>query len=55
MPITKVEEDPGKKLTMHFETAQAGEIPVELAKVDDDHVKGSLMSTFSATALRVKQ
>ncbi len=54
MPITKVEEEPGKKLTLYFETAQAGEIPIELTKVDDDHLKGSLMSMFDATALRVK-
>ena len=51
--ITKVEE--GKdKLTIYIDTAQAGEIPIELAKVDDDHLKGSLMNMFETTAKRVK-
>lgn len=52
-PITKVEEE-ANKLTIYFDTAQAGEIPVELTKVDDDHLKGSLMNMFDATALRLK-
>ena len=26
MPITKIEEDPGKKMTIYFDTAQAGEM-----------------------------
>lgn len=55
MPITKIEEDPGKKITIYFDTAQAGEIGVELAKVDDDHLKGQLMNMFDSTALRVKK
>lgn len=51
--ITKIEE--GKdKLTIYIDTAQAGEIPIELAKVDDDHLKGSLMNMFETTAVRVK-
>ncbi|MVM36629.1 hypothetical protein GO730_01355 [Spirosoma sp. HMF3257] len=54
MPITKIEEDPGKKLTIYFNTAQAGEIPVELTKVDDDHLKGMLMSMLESTAVRLK-
>lgn len=52
-PITKVVEE-GTKLTIYFDTPQAGEIPVELNKVDDDHLKGSLMNMFDSTALRVK-
>jgi hypothetical protein len=52
-PITKILEE-GTKLTIYFDTAQAGEIPVELNKVDDDHLKGSLMNMFESTALRVK-
>jgi hypothetical protein len=52
-PITKIEEEAGK-LTIHFDTAQAGVIAMELTKVDDDHLKGSLMSMFETTALRVK-
>lgn len=53
MPITKVEEGTDK-LTIYFDTAQAGEIGVELAKVDDDHLKGQLMGMFDSTAVRVK-
>lgn len=52
--ITKIEEEPGKKITIYFDTAQAGEIGVELAKVDDDHLKGQLMNMFDSTAVRVK-
>lgn len=52
-PITKVEEE-GGKLTIHFDTTQAGEIAMELTKLDDDHLKGSLMNMFETTALRVK-
>ncbi len=54
MPITKIEEDAGKQITIHFDTAQAGEIGIELTKVDDDHLKGQLMSMFESTAVRVK-
>ncbi|GAB4023339.1 hypothetical protein [Spirosoma koreense] len=54
MPITKIEEEKDK-LTIYFNTDQAGEIPIELTKVDDDHLKGSLMNMFESTALRVKQ
>ena len=54
MPITKIDEDAGNKITIHFDTAQAGEIGIELAKVDDDHLKGQLMSMFESTAVRVK-
>lgn len=54
-PITKVEEVPGKTITIYFDTAQAGEIGVELTKVDDDHLKGQLMNMFDSTAVRVKK
>lgn len=53
-PITKIEEEAGK-LTIYFNTDQAGEIPIELTKVDDDHLKGSLMNMFDSTALRIKK
>lgn len=53
-PITKTEEEPGK-LTIYFNTDQAGEIGIQLSKVDDDHLKGSLMSMFEASAQRLKQ
>ncbi|ADB36420.1 hypothetical protein [Spirosoma linguale] len=52
-PITKVEEG-ASKITIYIDTAQAGEIPIELNKVDDDHLKGQLMSMFDTTALRIK-
>ncbi|GAB4042345.1 hypothetical protein [Spirosoma foliorum] len=52
-PITKTIEEKDK-LTIYFDTAQAGEIPVELAKVDDDHLKGSLMNMFESVGVRVK-
>lgn len=54
MKITKVEEDKDK-ITIYFDTAQAGEIGVELTKVDDDHLKGQLMSMFDSTAVRIKK
>jgi len=53
-PITRTEEEPDK-LTIYFNTDQAGEIGIQLSKVDDDHLKGSLMSMFDASALRLKQ
>ncbi|UFH51934.1 hypothetical protein [Spirosoma sp. KNUC1025] len=52
-PITKIEEA-ADKLSIFFDTAQAGVISIELAKVDDEHLKGSLMNMFESTALRVK-
>lgn len=52
-PITKVEEGTDK-MTIYIDTAQAGEIPIELNKVDNDHLKGQLMNMFDTTALRVK-
>ncbi|CAN5609729.1 hypothetical protein BH09BAC4_BH09BAC4_25360 [soil metagenome] len=53
-PITKIEEDAGKKLTIRFNTEQAGEIDLALEKVDDDNLKGMLMSMLESTAVRVK-
>lgn len=52
-PITKVEESVDK-LVIYFDSSQAGELSIELKKVDDDNLKGSLM-TFDATAKRVKE
>ncbi|SFF20761.1 hypothetical protein [Spirosoma endophyticum] len=54
-PISKIEEEPGKKLTLYMDTTQAGEVPIELAKTDDDHLKGQLMNMFDATAVRIKK
>ena len=52
-PITKIEES-AKKLVIYFESSQAGEISIDLDKVDDNNLKGSLMS-FEATAKRIKE
>ncbi|MFN8355111.1 MAG: hypothetical protein U0Y10_11725 [Spirosomataceae bacterium] len=52
-PITKVEES-DKKLVIYFESSQGGEISIDLDKVDNDELKGSLMS-FDATAKRMKE
>jgi hypothetical protein len=54
VPITKVEEE-GTKMTIHFDSSQAGDIPIELAKVDDDHLKGMLYNMFESTAVRGKK
>ena len=51
-PLIRVEEK-GDKLLMSFESSQGGEVPIELTKVDDDTLKGTL-STFDATAKRLK-
>ena len=52
-PLTKVEEEK-EKITLYFDSDQAGEIPIELTKVDNDHLKGQLMNMFDATAQRGK-
>lgn len=51
-PLLRVEEK-GDKLVMYFESSQGGEIPIDLTKVDNDTLKGTL-STFDATAKRLK-
>ncbi len=51
-PITKVDESTSK-LVIYFESSQAGEISIDLTKVDDDHLKGSLTS-YDAKAKRLK-
>ncbi|WP_460941574.1 hypothetical protein [Spirosoma daeguense] len=50
--ITKVVEN-GDKLSIHFETAEVGEIAMELTKVDDDNLKGTTYN-FDTVAKRVK-
>lgn len=54
-PISKIEEEPGKKIILYMDTTQAGEVPIELTKVDDDHLKGQLMNMFDAIAVRGKK
>ena len=51
-PITKVEES-AKKLVIYFMSSQGGEISIDLDKVDNDTLKGSLMN-FEANAKRIK-
>jgi hypothetical protein len=50
--ITSVEEN-GEKISMAFST-QGYDVTIDLAKVDDDNMKGNLMNMFDATAKRVK-
>lgn len=52
-PITKVEEN-GTNLVIYFESSQAGEIFINLDKVDENNLKGTLYS-FDATAKRINQ
>lgn len=52
VPLTKVEEKDGKA-TIYFTIANY-DVNLALEKVDDNHVKGSLMGMFDATGERVK-
>lgn len=52
-PITKIEEADGK-VTLYF-TVSSYDVNQTLEKVDDTHVKGSLMGMFDSTGERVKQ
>lgn len=51
-PITKIEESP-TKLAIFFMSSQGGEISIDLDKINNDTLKGNLMS-FTAMATRVK-
>ena len=50
--ILRVEESP-EKLVVYFESSQGGETILNLAKVDQDNLKGT-MHDFEATAKRLK-
>ena len=50
--IVRVEESP-EKLVVYFESSQGGESILDLTKVDQDHLKGT-MHDFEATAKRLK-
>lgn len=53
-PITSIVEE-ANKVTLYF-TAQGTDVSLDLAKVDDTHLKGSVMNgMFDATAIRVKE
>lgn len=51
--ITNIEEE-AEKLTIFFST-QGYDVSVELSKVDNDNLKGSLMNMFDAKAIRIKE
>lgn len=51
-PITKVVEN-GDKIAIYFDSSQAGELSIDLDKVDDDNLKGTLYN-FDTTAKRIK-
>ena len=48
--ITNIEEE-AEKMTIFFST-QGYDVSVELSKVDNDNLKGSLMNMFDAKAVR---
>ncbi|KAA0992186.1 hypothetical protein [Dyadobacter aurulentus] len=51
IPVTVTES--GNKLALAFFT-QGYDVTIDLEKVDDDHLKGSLMNMFETTAKRMK-
>jgi len=54
LPITSVIEE-ANKVTLYF-TAQGTDVSLDLSKVDDSHLKGSVMSgMFDASAIRIKE
>lgn len=54
LPINSIVEEPNK-MTLYF-TAQGTEVSLDLAKVDDSHLKGSVMGgMFDASAVRIKE
>lgn len=50
--ITKVDEQ-DNGMVIHFKSSQGEDTSIDLTKVDDDNLKGTLMG-FSATAKRLK-
>lgn len=54
LPVTKVEEN-GDKLSIYFDSSQAGEIAIDLSKVDNDNLAGTLMNNFETKAKRIKE
>lgn len=53
IPITNIEES-ADKLVLYF-SAQGYDVNVDLVKVDNDNLKGTLMNMFEAKAIRVKE
>ncbi|MFN4145301.1 MAG: hypothetical protein ACK4GN_05715 [Runella sp.] len=52
IPITNLEEE-ADKITLYF-SVMGYDVNVELAKVDDDNLKGMLMGMFESKAVRIK-
>lgn len=53
IPISNIEES-ADKIVIYF-SAQGYDVNVDLVKVDDDNLKGTLMNMFEAKAVRVKE
>jgi hypothetical protein len=53
VPLTKVETADGK-VTIYF-TISAYDVNLAMEKVDDTHIKGSLMGMFESTGERIKE
>lgn len=53
IPISSIEES-ADKIVINF-SAQGYDVNVELSKVDNDNLKGTLMNMFEAKAIRVKE
>ncbi len=49
--VTKIEES-ANTITIYFESSQGGEIPINLTKVDNQSLKGTLL-TYEAIAIRL--
>ncbi|MGV3559935.1 hypothetical protein [Larkinella arboricola] len=53
IPLTSIEESTDK-IALYF-TTQGYDVNIDLTKVDDDNLKGSLMNMFEAKAKRLKE
>ncbi|GLU57059.1 hypothetical protein Dfri01_65200 [Dyadobacter frigoris] len=54
IPINSVVEE-ANKMTIYF-TAQGTDVSLDLSKIDDSHLKGSVMNgMFDASAIRAKE
>jgi hypothetical protein len=53
IPITKIEES-ADKIAIFF-TTQGYDVNLEFTKVDENNIKGSLMSMFDAKGVRIKE
>jgi hypothetical protein len=53
-PITRIDESKSDIL-IYFESSQGDEITINLSKINQDNLKGSLMDRYDATAKRIKE